>query len=183
MVDAWDWTRTQYEGCPECGFDPTAIPDRDLAAAIREAGRRWSEWLHVVHDHPSGDDDLATRREPDHWAAIEYAAHVRDLLAIFTNRIARMRRDHNPELDGWDHEQAAVDERYLHLFAPAVAADLGHNAAELAQALQPVNGDQWNRGGQPREASFTIRGAARYVLHELHHHFDDAYDLVLPTVA
>jgi hypothetical protein len=183
MTEAWDWVRTQHEACPECGFDATVIPDRDLAASIREAGRHWGEWLSVVHDHPFGDDDLASRRTPERWSAIEYAAHVRDVLAIFTNRVAVMRRELNPELEWWDGEATAIEDRYADLFSLAVAADIVHNAAELAAALQPVNGDDWNRGGQRRDASFTLRGVARFVLHELHHHYDDAYDLVLPTVA
>lgn len=163
--------------------DATVIPDRDLAASIREAGRQWSEWIAVVHDHPGGDEEFATRRHPDVWCAVEYAAHVRDLLAIFTNRVVLMRRETSPELDWWDQEATAIEDRYADLFPVAVGGDIAHNADELARALQPVNGEDWNRGGQRRDASFTVRGAARFVLHELHHHYDDAYDLVLPTVA
>ncbi len=61
-------------------------------------------------------------------------AHVRDVLALFRDRVVLTLSRDQPEFGWWDHEAAAVDERYNEQDPREVAAALATNAAGLARA-------------------------------------------------
>jgi len=173
MTEEYDWTKVQQEACPQCGFDPTTVLVSDLARALQADGVAWSEWLSAAVDDP--DVDLRSRPGSGVWSPLEYASHVRDVYALFTERITRMLVEDDPELGWWDHEVAAVEERYNAQQVAEVAAALTDNAMELARVLTTVPPDGWSRSATRREGeTFTVAGLARFALHESSHHRKDA---------
>ena len=171
---AFDYTQVQHVACPECGHDASAIPESDLAAALVDVGRRWREFLTAVTDYPGGIDALGTRPAPATWSALEYACHVRDVLAVFGRRVELTLLTYRPEHAGWDHEQAAIDGHYLAQDPAAVADDLDHSAAELAAVVQPLHAHAWQRSATREGVDFTVAGLVRFAWHEAVHHLDDA---------
>jgi len=173
VTEEYDWTRVQQEPCPQCGFDPASVLVSDLARSVQADGVAWSEWLAEAVEDPAVD--LRSRPEGGVWSPLEYASHVRDVLALFAGRITRMLEEDDPELGWWDHEVAAVEERYNAQDASEVADALTENAMELARVLTSVPPDGWSRTATRREdETFTVAGLARFALHESRHHRADA---------
>lgn len=184
MADAaFDDTQVERTACPACGHDASAIPEADLAAALVEIGRRWREFLGAVTDYPGGVDALGTRPAAEIWSALEYACHVRDMLSLSSRRVELTLLTHRPEHTAWDHEQAAIDEYYLAQDPAAVADDLDHSAAELADLVQPLRQAEWRRPATSDGVGCTVAGLVRSAWHEAVHHLDDARAVVpAPTL-
>ena len=170
MAEGWDWMRVLEEPCPHCGFDALAVAPDDLAAALREQAGAWETLL-----ASSDDSGLRARPADGTWTALEYGCHVRDLLSVMTERVARTLVEDVHEYGWWDHEASAVDEHYNEQDPVAVAGDLGANAEWMAGTLALVEGAEWDRPGTRRGADpFTVAGLGRFTLHELAHHRGDA---------
>lgn len=173
MAEGWDWAKVQDEPCPQCGFDPTAVPVDELAKAVQADGVAWGEWL----TEADADPEVKVRARPDTgvWSPLEYACHVRDVLALFVDRVTLALEEDDPELGWWDHEAAAVDERYNAQDPAEVAEQLTEAALDLARVLAAVPDDGWARTARRREGeSFTVAGLGRFALHESRHHRADA---------
>ena len=152
--------RWQSERCPECAFDPNGVSPADLPAAVAGLGRRYQAPL--------------TRFLPGVWSALAYACHVRDVLAVFDGRIARMLAEDGPEFGWWDHEAAVEADAYEKEAPAEVAAAVAANAAALSATLAAVPDDAWDRTGTRRDGElFTILGTGRFALHEGTHHLLD----------
>ncbi|HEV2811303.1 MAG TPA: DinB family protein [Acidimicrobiales bacterium] len=167
-----DWFQVVAEQeCQECALEARAVAQGALGAAISEEGHRWGALLTERH----GVDVLRRRPGADVWSAIEYAAHVRDVLALFRDRVALVLSEHEPEFGWWDHEAAAVHECYNDQDPQEVSAALATNAAGLARALPSPGDTAWDRAGTRRgRERFTVEGLARFALHEARHHRIDA---------
>jgi len=165
-----DWQR---ERCPECAFDPAAVAPDDLPERISGLGRRYRAPLTRLLP---GEDTAILRAHPvaGTWSALEYACHVRDLLALFDQRIQRILAEEEPELGWWDHEAAVELDAYDDADPPTVAEAISANATALASTLTGVAGGAWDRTGtrSPGEV-FTVVGAGRFALHEGSHHLLD----------
>lgn len=168
MTDERPWALQQTEPCAECGFVPLAVPEAGLADAMRAEGAAWQAWLLEHADDPA----LERRQGSDTWCAIVYGCHVRDVIAEFTGRTARVLTEDEPTFSWWDHE--AVD-HYAGTNPTDLAAALAANADRYAALLGTVTADGWQRIGLRRDAEvFTVAGLARFVLHESVHHRQDA---------
>ena len=140
---------------------------------ISEEGRAWQSLVRRLREQPGVDPSAPP--SPAAWSPWQYAGHVRDVLDVFTARVERARREDSPALGWWDHEVAAVEERYNAQEAGQVAEALTDNAMELARVLTSVPADGWSRTATRRETeSFTVAGLARFALHESSHHRKDA---------
>jgi hypothetical protein len=165
-----DWTVVQHARCDECGLDAPSVPTRQLPDAIRSVARRWRLFLATT-----SKDALRRRPRADHWSALEYAAHTRDVLGIFSERVELALGADNPQFGWWDHDAAVVDERYNEQDPAAISAVLESNADLLAAVLAAVPSSGWERTGVRRAGEhFTVAGLARFALHEAHHHLQDA---------
>ncbi len=166
-----DWFAVVSSGhCEECGHTMGEGAASSLGSRLRDEAHRWSAVLRPADDH------LVRRRPaPAVWSALEYGAHVRDVMAIFTDRILRTMTESEPELGWWDHE-AAIDDGFANESdRHAVGDDLDENAARLAEVLSRVSGDQWERAATRRDHErFTVELMARFALHEVVHHRRDA---------
>jgi len=151
--------------CAGCGFSPADASHAGLAGRIVDESHQVSAAL------TAADDDLVrTRPAPATWSPLEYGAHVRDTLAVFTERIVRTRRDDDPELAWWDHEAALEGSYANELEASAVADDIDRNASHLATALADMSDADWDRPATRAGDRFTVDLLARYLLHEVRHH-------------
>lgn len=170
--DERDWYKiVAEEACDECGLVAATVARHALGADLVGEAERWG----VLLTGP-GDSALLRRRpESGVWSPLEYGAHVRDVMAVFADRVARALAEDEPEFGWWDHEAAAVDEHYNEQRPAAVASELSAAAQRLAAALAPLDDDAWRRAGTRRSRErFTIEGLARFALHEARHHRVDA---------
>lgn len=170
MTEGRDWTRSQFEPCPDCGADAASVADEELGAELLREIAAWGRLLAAA-------DPAAVRQRPDAdvWSALEYACHVRDLLPVMRARVVRAIEEDDPVLDWWDHEAAAVEERYGEQVPVLVVEAMTANARAFAAALAALGSDDWSRRATRRVGEhFTVRGIARFVLHETIHHREDA---------
>jgi hypothetical protein len=174
-VEGRDWFAVVAEGgpCPDCGLDALVVARVDLGPSLLAEARSWEDELADL-----AADDAAVRRRPrpETWSAVEYAAHVGDVLRIFAGRVRRCRFEDRPELGWWDHEAAAVEERYNDRPIADVRSAIADGAVALALALPRLDDpDSWERSGIRRGGErFTVDGLTRFALHESVHHRLDA---------
>jgi hypothetical protein len=158
--------------CEECGFDPAGVTPATAPETIGSFARRYKAPLSRLLP---GEDDTVVRvhPSPDSWSALEYAAHVRDVLGLFDRRVAAMVAADTPELEVVDHEQAVAAGRYNTLDPTVVADELGANAERLSATLQGLGPEDWSRQGMRAGESRTVLEVAQRGVHEAHHHLLD----------
>lgn len=169
-LEAWPVLVTEGLRCTGCGLVNGELAARAIGAQVRDEVHAFGELL------ATADDDAVRRRPaPDHWSALEYGVHVRDLLTVFAERIIRTLAEHDPQLGWWDHEAAIEDGFANESDVSAVVDDLGRNAAKLSEALRLVTDDDWDRPATRRSGErMSIEVQARFALHEVVHHRADA---------
>jgi hypothetical protein len=115
--------------------------------------------------------DVRVRPNDSTWSALEYSAHVRDVLRVYLERVRLMLDTDDPLYPNWDQDATAVADRYNEQDPAEVSAELTDAAAALAVAFEGVSGDGWSRVGRRSDgASFTVSSISRYLLHDLEHH-------------
>jgi hypothetical protein len=144
-----DWLRVvAQQRCDACGLAASTVDKGDLPAQLR---------LEAV------------------WSGLEYGAHVRDVVALFTERIGRVMTEPQPTFGWWDHDAAVVTERYNEDRPEDVASSIEANAASLGAMLSGVAAADWSRMGTRRDGEMlTVAAFARFALHEVRHHRHDA---------
>lgn len=166
IPDTKDWTFVLREICPECGFDVRRFPRHEVGRLIRDNARRWAALL----EHPH----VAERPSPDVWSGLEYACHVRDVFALYDQRLRRMLEEDDPMYANWDQDTAAVDGAYGDQDPRGVGEDLSENARVLAERFDAVQDEDWERRGRRSDgAGFTVESFARYLIHDPVHHVHD----------
>jgi Mycothiol maleylpyruvate isomerase N-terminal domain len=163
VADTKNWTWVIERPCPECGFDASEFPDAHIGPAVLDNSLAWP----AVLARPSARD----RPNDSTWSPLEYAAHVRDVLAVYRERLRLMVDTDDPLYPNWDQDETAVAERYNEQDPVVVGDELGANAVNLAAALAPLTPEQWQRVGRRSDgASFTVSSMAKYMTHDLVHH-------------
>ena len=170
--DHTSWTWVLERPCDNCGFDAAATDHEDFGALIRSNAAIWRRLL--------GRGDLVSTRPPTEpgaapiWSALEYGCHVRDVYRRFHERVTRMLSEDRPMFADWDQNQEAVDQRYHEQDAGRVGYDLAVIAGELADIVDRVRGEQWDRGGTRSDGyPFTVETLVQYLLHDVTHHVSD----------
>src|SRR5436305_12410026 len=81
--------------CKECGLVYDSISPQDGVQALRSYPRRYREVI-----GPFIDDDEVLRRRPDPstWSALEYTAHVADILEAMTPQLTEIVQHDNPSV-------------------------------------------------------------------------------------
>jgi hypothetical protein len=163
--------------CDECGFDGDAMSNDALVGTLRGFPRRYRAPLtRFLPDVGDGLAVLRRRPAPEVWSALEYAAHARDSLEFYVERVARVLAEDRPTLHavGWS-TQAEV--RGWNDESPTSVADSFAEIAErLASLLESLSESQWQRVGLSSEgdgAERTVRVLAERAVHEGHHHLLD----------
>ncbi len=146
--------------CSECGYDWGLAPV-DIVAE-----------LGAVVVTPVGDiSAVRTRPEPGTWSALEYAAHLRDALQFYEDRIRRALIEDRPQLAAYDFADACERLEYNTGSPSRTAAELDVRAHALARLLAGLDTDQWSRvaiGSNGDER--TVLTLARSATHEVQHH-------------
>jgi hypothetical protein len=138
---------------------------RANAAGFRSALNR-GDMVHQRPPVPAG--------EPPRWSALEYAGHVADVYELTDERLKRMLKKKNPTFSDWNQDHAAVESDYASADPAKLSYSLAATAGKVADVVDRVRGDQWERGGSRSDgASFTIESFARYILHDVTHHLWD----------
>ena len=84
-----------------------------------------------------------------------------------------------PTFKDWDQEVAAKLGAYAEQDPAKVAYALASNAGKVADLLDRVGGDEWERRGTRSDgAEFTVESIARYLLHDVEHHLWDAHQIL-----
>jgi hypothetical protein len=169
VADTKDWTWVLGERCPECGFESSSLAREDVAAMLRVNAAAWRNVL--------CRPDVRDRPSPATWSPLEYACHVRDVYALYDERLRLMLTEDDPVYPNWDQDATAVAARY-HEQDPGLVADEIIAAGEkVAARFDLVHDEQWQRTGRRSDgASFTIETFARYFTHDWIHHLWDVTD-------
>jgi len=164
--DTKNWTWVLDEVCPECGFDAAAVDLSRMGVLVRANVAEWPPLLtrDAVRERPSDDQ----------WSALEYGCHVRDVFALFDERLRLMLTEDGPRFANWDQDVTAIEQRYDLQDPTAVAAELVAAGEACAARWDEVGDDDWSRTGDRSDgSSFTVETFARYFLHDPVHHLAD----------
>jgi len=168
-IDDKDWTWVLERPCPECGFEAGTVDASDVASMLRANAAEWQDLL-----RRPDTDRLRARPDAEHWSALEYACHVRDVFEIYDQRLALMLAEDGPHYPNWDQDASAVEGRYDQADPGEVAAQLMAAGLRLAARFDTVGSYQWARTGFRGDgARFTVETFARYFIHDPVHHLDD----------
>ena len=144
-------------------------------AAVRSFPRRYRALLAApgLSDRP----DAVFRRRPDPhtWSALEYTAHVADVLDHLGPAIRRVLVEDNPSIAVFDNDERANDQAYNDLDRTEVLGWLELACAELASILEAVNADDWTRTGRLAAGERDVLALARNGVHEGSHHLRDVH--------
>jgi hypothetical protein len=174
MTDDRPWVNVQTEPCDECRFDPNELGPEAIPGAVRDLGRKYRAPLSRFLPGEDGSALVRSRSAPEVWSPLEYACHVRDVLAVFSERVQRTLVEDDPELGWWDHEGAVVTQRYNEQDPGKVADQLATNAEVFASVLTSVSAGSWGRSARRRDDEvFTVLGLGRFAVHEGRHHLLD----------
>ncbi|OLT52088.1 DinB family protein [Cellulosimicrobium sp. CUA-896] len=165
-ADTKDWTWVLSRPCPECGFVAAEVtPDR-VGAAVRDAVPRYVRVL--------ARPGVRERPDATTWSPLEYAAHVRDVFAVFDVRLMAMVEDDDPLFANWDQDAAAVEAGYAHQDPAVVARELEVAGERVATRFDALTADRWERPGRRSNGSvFTVRTLGQYFVHDVVHHLHD----------
>jgi hypothetical protein len=161
--DTKNWTWVIDTPCPDCGFDAADYPDASIGGAIRDNAASWPAVLLRV--------DVRLRPNDSTWSPLEYAAHVRDVLRVYRERLRLMVDTDDPLYPNWDQDETAIAERYNEQDPAVVAIQLSAMAEDLADAFDALDAGDWSRPGRRSDgAEFTVSTIAKYMTHDLVHH-------------
>jgi hypothetical protein len=167
VPDTKNWTWVLERPCPQCGLDTRTVEPTEIAGMLGAAAAAFAGVL-------QGGGDVRTRPRPGVWSPLEYGCHVRDVFAVFSERIRLMLVEDDPLFPDWDQDRTAVQQRYGKQDPGTVAGQLRTNAKSLATCLDGVHGSQWSRPGRRADGSvFTVASLSRYLLHDPVHHLYD----------
>lgn len=166
MPDTKDWTWTTRERCGECGVDVSTVPATVVPRAVVPLTEPWARVL--------TQPGVRERPRPDQWSPLEYACHVSDVLAVFTERFRLVQGQDSASLPDWDQDRAAIEGDYGGADPVEVGRVIPDRAAALEQVLGQYAGADWDTPIQRSDgADFTALGLGRYLLHDLAHHLVD----------
>ncbi|MDJ0377366.1 DinB family protein [Cryobacterium sp. PH31-L1] len=166
VPDTSDWTWVLERPCPACGFRAGEVLFDDLPALIRANAAVWPAVLARA--------DAGVRPNDHTWSPVEYAAHVRDVCLLFTERLNRALEEDDPLLDNWDQDATAISERYDLQVPATVGRELAVAAASVSDAFAAIPADARQRTARRSDGpSFTVETLGAYFLHDIVHHRHD----------
>ena len=160
--------------CEECGFDWEAHGPAEVVEVLRRAPRRYEAPLTRFLPGEDPEVVLRTRPEPDVWSALEYAVHLGVALAWYGERVERVLTEERPTMAAYRFGPAADRDRYNERPIGEAADSIGAAAAALAERLEGLAPEQWERVGVGSEGDErTVLVLGRRAAHEVAHHLLD----------
>jgi hypothetical protein len=164
--DTKNWTWVLDEVCPECRFDAASVDLSIIGDLIRANAALWPPLVAAAN--------AGERPTPERWSALEYGCHVRDVFALYDQRLALMLEEDGARFADWNQDTTAVEQRYDLQDPELVAAELAAAGKACATRFETVGDGDWQRTGDRSDGSrFTIETFARYFLHDPVHHVHD----------
>jgi len=164
--DTKNWTWVLERPCPECGYDASLLAPGQVADQLRAQAQQWPAVL--------ARSDVRVRPDDSTWSALEYAAHVRDVCRVYTERVGLMVSQDDPLYPNWDQDATAVADRYNEQDPTTVGGELVDAASALARSFDTVSPDGWQRPGRRSDGQgFTVASISLYFLHDVVHHYWD----------
>ncbi|HTJ38684.1 MAG TPA: DinB family protein [Dactylosporangium sp.] len=155
--------------CDECGFAYDGVAAAEVPARLEGFTGRYTQALGAV-------TDLRRRPAPEVWSALEYACHVRDVLAVQRERLELALRTDAPEFVPMGRDDLVVTRAYNAQDPADVVAALGANASALAAAFGALGPAELDRVGLypwPDPVERTLLWLGRHTVHEGEHHLMD----------
>jgi hypothetical protein len=152
------------------------MSNEDLVAACQGFARRYRAPLTRFLPNEDGPAVLRRRPAPEVWSALEYAAHTRDVLAFYRERVERVLGEDRPTLHAVGFGSLEVEERYNDEDPTAVADGVADGATRLGQLLGGLDEAGWERVGLASDGSGaerTVRVLAERAVHDGSHHLLD----------
>jgi hypothetical protein len=109
---------------------------------------------------------------------------MRDVLAVQRERVRLALVEDQPTFASMRREERVVEERYNDQPPAQVAREVAGAAASLAQSLESLGDDGWQRTGiynWPERRIRTVDWIGRHTIHEGEHHLQDIAQLVMTT--
>lgn len=162
--------------CDECGFEYDSVSVDELPDALRGLSRRYRAPL--TRFLPGEDGDALVRAHPIEgaWSALEYACHVRDVLAVQRGRLELAMQQDTPRFEPMGRDERVVNDRYNEQSPAEVVDQLDENARALGDAFEALSDEQLERTGiynWPEPAERTMTWLGRHTVHEGAHHLLD----------
>jgi hypothetical protein len=157
--------------CDECGFD-WDTPSEELVAELASFGQAYEACLTLL----PGEDVSVLREQPAPtvWSALEYTAHLRDVVDFYGERIHRVVDEERPQLTARDFAALAEERSYNREDPAAVLNQLAQACSATATSLCRVTAGEWQRAGVGSEGDErTVLVLARRLVHDGHHHLLD----------
>jgi len=163
------------ERCEECGWSAASVTTDNAEATVRDLGRRYRAPLTRLL--PTDPDDVLRRRPSSTtWSALEYAAHVRDVIAFWGGALHKLLTEDRPVLPRPDPsiaDEAAAAGDYNTLDPTTTADEVAANADRMARKVAIISADQWDRVVVLGDEQMTAIAVVRKVAHEGAHHLLD----------
>ena len=162
--------------CSECGFDASAMSDADLVGACTSFVRKFRPPFTRFLPGEDGPSIVRRRPAPDVWSALEYAAHTRDVLDFYRERIERVLAENRPVLRAVGFRDLAENAAYNQQDPTAVTDGVTGAAAVLAETLDGLDAEGWARVGLASDGSGderSVRLLAERAVHDATHHLLD----------
>lgn len=158
--------------CEECSFDWDLAIDGVLRT-LESLPRGYRSRLDRFRRAP---DPAMTRRRPSPgvWSALEYAAHVRDVLAFYSDRIDRVLNEERPQLTAVDFSSMPERRGYLEEDPAVIVDEIAGSAGVIEERLRSLSPAQWARVGIGMDGDErTVLVLARRLAHDGQHHLLD----------
>ncbi|HUO51601.1 MAG TPA: DinB family protein [Gemmatimonadaceae bacterium] len=122
----------------------------------------------LIRDVPP--ERLKQRPAPGKWSAYEHACHIALSHGLFTDRLARMLAEDDPQLKPYDPGDEAPDV-LMKMDLDAALLGYARERGEIVERLRALTPAQWERTGRhPEYAHYTVFIMFRHLaLHDMLH--------------
>ncbi len=146
----------------------------ELIAAIPKTTRA----LDQIADRLS-DEQLRQRRNDGHWSFKEVIGHLRDVAAIYSERIQLIGQVASPPFAPFDPEKLVAAGGYNSLPAEQMTAELAGLECSITQLLSGLDEAGWRRSGvHPTRGPLTIEQLASSYVDHANDHVDDLWERI-----
>jgi len=166
--------------CKECGLVYDSISPQDIVQTLRSFPRRYRE---VIGPFLDDDEVLRRRPEPDVFSALEYTAHVADILEAMTPQLIEIVQKDNPSIsDPIEPDARAAERRYNDLDPREVLDWLTRSSNTAADTCAGFTPDDWSRKASYPYGERELIDVVRNMVHEGVHHLRDVENVLRAVI-